>query len=161
MLRSKFRKRYLKDETEESRCKYKKQRDVCVHLLKKAKNDYYENTGISKLTDSNKFWKTVKPIFGSKINSKNSITLVERTKIIQEEEELAQTLNEFFVSIVKNLVINENLLLTPSFDKRNVEFAIAKFKNHPSIVTIRNRFDENSTFSFKEIGKTEQRNNKS
>ena len=138
-----------------------KKRDFCVYLLKKAKNDYCENTGISNLTDYNKFWKTLKSFFGNKINSENSVTLVERTKIIQEEEELAQTFNEFFVSIVKNLVINENLLLTPSFETRNVEFAIAKFKNHPSIVTIRNRFDESSTFSFKEIGKTEQRNNKS
>ena len=131
-----------------------KKRDFCVYLLKKAKNDYCENTGISNLTDYNKFWKTLKPFFGNKINSENSVTLVERTKIIQEEEELAQTFNEFFVSIVKNLVINENLLLTPSSETKNVEFIIAKFKNHPIIVTIRNRFDENSIFSFKEIGKT-------
>ena len=48
MLRSKLRKRFLKDITEESRCKYKKQ---------KAKKDYYENIEISSLTDSNKFWK--------------------------------------------------------------------------------------------------------
>ena len=48
MLRSKLRKRFLKDITEESRCKYKKQ---------KAKKDYYENIEISNLTDSNKFWK--------------------------------------------------------------------------------------------------------
>ena len=131
-----------------------KKRDFCVYLLKKAKNDYCENTGISNLTDYNKFWKTLKSFFGNKINSENSVTLVERTKIIQEEEELAQTFNEFFVSIVKNLVINENLLLTPSSETKNVEFIIAKFKNHPIIATIRNRFDENSIFSFKEIGKT-------
>ena len=131
-----------------------KKRDFCVYLLKKAKNDYCENTGISNLTDYNKFWKTLKSFFGNKINSENSVTLVERTKIIQEEEELALTFNEFFVSIVKNLVINENLLLTPSSETKNVEFIIAKFKNHPIIVTIRNRFDENSIFSFKEIGKT-------
>ena len=42
--------------------------------LKKAEKDYYENVDISTLTDSNKFWKTVRPIFGSKIKSRNSIT---------------------------------------------------------------------------------------
>ena len=94
MLRSKFRKRFLKDRTEESRCKYKKQRNVSVYLFKKAKSDYYENIDISNLTNSNKFQNTVKSIFGSKIKSKNSITLVEDTKIIQEEE-LAKTFNEF------------------------------------------------------------------
>ena len=82
MLRSKLRKKFLKDRTKESRYKYKKQRNVCAYLFKKAKKNH-ENIDISNLTDSNKFWKMVKPIFGSKIKSKNSITLVEGTKIIQ------------------------------------------------------------------------------
>ena len=155
MLRSKLRKTFLKDRTEESRCKYKKQRHVCVYLYKKAKKDYYENIDISNVTDSNKFWNTLRPIFGSKIKSENSITSVEGTKIIQEEGELAKTFNEFVASIVKNLGINENLLQTSSSETRIIESIIAKFENHLSIVTIRNRFDENITFSFKEIEKTE------
>ena len=127
MLRSKLRKRFLKDRTEESRCKYKKQRNVCVYLLKKV---YHENIDISNLTDSNSFWNTVKPIFGSKLKSRNSITLVEGIKIIQEERELAKTFNPFFVSIVKNLGINENLLPPSSSETRNVESIIAKFENY-------------------------------
>ena len=43
------------------------------------------------------FWKTLKPIFGSKIKSKNSITLVKGIKIIQEVGELAKTFNEFLL----------------------------------------------------------------
>ena len=62
--------------------------------------------------------------FGSKTKSKNSITLVEGTKIIQEEGELAKTFKEFFVSIVKNLGINENLLHTSLSDTRNIESII-------------------------------------
>ena len=117
--------------------------------------DYYENVDISNLTCPNKLWMTMKPIFLSKIKSKNSITLAVGTKIIQKEGELAKTFNEFFISIVKSLEINENLLHTSSSEIRNVESIIAKFGNHPSIVTIRNRFNKNSVFSFKEIGKTE------
>ena len=60
--------------------------------------------------------------------------------------------NEFFVSIV---TFNENFFPTSSSEARNVESIIAKFKNHSSLVTIRNHFDENDIFSFKEIGKTE------
>ena len=66
-----------------------------------------------------------------------------------------KTFNEFFVSIVTNLGINETFFPTSSSAARNVESIIAKFKNHPSLVTIRNYFDENDIFSFKEIGKTE------
>ena len=57
---------------------------LCI-LWKKSKK--------SKLTDSNKVWKTVTPIFYSKIKSKNSITFIEGPKIIQEGGELAKTFN--------------------------------------------------------------------
>ena len=52
-----------------------KQRNVCVYLSKKSKKDYHENIDIRSLTDSNKFWKTMEAIFGSKVKTKNSITL--------------------------------------------------------------------------------------
>ena len=63
--------------------------------------------------------------------------------------------NEFFVSIVENLGINENLLHTSSSETKNIDSTNAKFENHPRIVTIPNCFDENSIFSFNEIEKTE------
>ena len=97
----------------------------------------------------------MRPIFVSKIKPKTSIAIDEGTKIIREEGELAKTFIEFFVSIIKNLGINENLLHTSSSETRNIESIIAKFENPASIVTIRKRFDENSIFSFKEIGKVE------
>ena len=68
---------------------------------------------------------------------------------------MAKTFDEFFVSIAKNLKINENLLPTSSSEKRNAESIIAKFENHPSTVTIQNSIDNNSIFCVKEIGKTE------
>ena len=97
----------------------------------------------------------MRPISVSKIKPKTSIAIDEGTKIIREEGELAKTFIEFFVSIIKNLGINENLLHTSSSETRNIESIIAKFENPASIVTIRKRFDENSIFSFKEIGKVE------
>ena len=51
---------------------------------------------MSSFTDSNKFWKKVKPIFGSEIKSNNSINLVKGTNIIQKEGQLAKAFNEFF-----------------------------------------------------------------
>ena len=91
----------------------------------------------------------MKPIFGSKIKSKNWITVVEGTKIIQKEGELAITFNECFLSIAKNLGTDENLIPNPSSEIRSVDSIIAEFENHPSIETIRNSFDENSIYSFK------------
>ena len=81
MLRLKLRKRFLNDKTEESRSK-----EMFVYI-------YGKKVKKSKLTDSNKVWKTVTPIFYSKIKSKNSITFIEGPKIIQEGGELAKTFN--------------------------------------------------------------------
>ena len=77
----------------------------------------------------------MKSICGCKTKSKNSITLVEGTRIIQEEGELAKILNGFSVTFVKNLGINETLLSTSSSEARHVESINANFENHPSIVT--------------------------
>ena len=38
-----------------------------VFLLKNARKDYYENICLSNLTDSYKFWKTMNPVFDSKV----------------------------------------------------------------------------------------------
>ena len=93
--------------------------NVCVYLFKKAKKNY-ENTDISNSTDSKKFWKTLKPIFGSKVKAEYSIILAVATKIIQEGGGLVKTFNTFFISIVKNIGINENLLPIFSSETGNV-----------------------------------------
>ena len=55
MLKSKLRKRFSKDRTEESKCKCnKKQRNVWIYLFKEVKKDCYENIGVKNLTDSKK-----------------------------------------------------------------------------------------------------------
>ena len=55
---------------------------MLVYFIKDVKKDNYEIIDMSSFTGSNKFWKTVKPIFGSKIKSNNSINLVKGTNII-------------------------------------------------------------------------------
>ena len=63
MLRSKLRNKFLKDKTDEARTKYRKQRNICVHLLRRAKRNYYNDLDLSNVTDNRKFWKTIRPLF--------------------------------------------------------------------------------------------------
>ena len=46
MLRSKLRNQNLKCESEETRTRFKIQKNLCVTLLRKAKHDYYENLNL-------------------------------------------------------------------------------------------------------------------
>ena len=61
---------------------------------------------LKDITDSEKFWATVKPLFCNKIKSIEYIILEENGNIVNNDRELAGIFNEFFVSIVFNLGIN-------------------------------------------------------
>ena len=156
MLRSKLRNQFLKTKTQESKLKYNKQRNLCVSITRKAKRSYYENLDLKDITDSKKFWPTVKPLFSNKIKSTEYITLEENGTIISNDKELARIFNEFFVNIVPNLGINTNQSFLINTDNENdpIEKAIAKYKNHPSIISIK-KFMENSdsSFSFQHVPK--------
>ena len=75
-------------------------------MAKKATKKYYENLDLQNVTDTIRFWKTVKPIFGNKLKTCNTISLIEKSIVITSEKVLAKTLNEFFVNLVPNLNIN-------------------------------------------------------
>ena len=59
MQRSKLCNLYLEVRSAENRFRYKKQRNICVSLLKKAKRRHYEDLSIAVVTDNKKFWEIV------------------------------------------------------------------------------------------------------
>ena len=80
MTRSRFRNKYLKEKSADSKIAYEKQRNYCVNLLPRTKRHYFANINISSITDKKKFWKTVKSLFSDKISHKEVINLVEHGK---------------------------------------------------------------------------------
>ena len=118
--------------------------------LKKRK--YYQSLDISKITDNKTFWKTISPLFSNKSYSTNSrITLLENGDILREESKVADTVNEFFSNVVKELKIekDDNLLTDVIEETDPVLKAIKKYKNHPSILRIKSSFKYPKVFSFK------------
>ena len=105
MKRSRLRKYYLKHKTDESHCAYKKQRNICVSLLRETKKQYYENLNPAVLSDNKKFWKTIKPVFTERSVSTENNTLIEGEEIINNDQEIAETFNDFFSSVVQNMNI--------------------------------------------------------
>ena len=122
--------------------------------LKKQK--YYECLDISKIADNKNFRKTISPLFSNKSYSTNSrITLLENGEVLSEETKVADTFNEFFSNVVKELKIeNDNNLINDDISDEIEETdpvlkAIKKCKNHPSIFRINNSFKHPKVFSFK------------
>ena len=63
MKRTMLRNKYLKVKSDSNATAYKRQRNKCVALLRKAKKSYYGQLKPSDICDNKKFWKTVKPLF--------------------------------------------------------------------------------------------------
>ena len=63
MKRSRLRNKFLPDRTDISREKYKKQRNLCVTLLKKAKKDQFVNLDTKSVTDNKKILADCKATF--------------------------------------------------------------------------------------------------
>ena len=105
MLRSRLRNKFLRTKTEESKHLYNKQRNLCVTRLRKAKGNYFADPDNRILKENRKFWKTVNPLFSEKAYQKKSITIISKDtqETITKNEELAETFNSFFSSIVDNL----------------------------------------------------------
>ena len=153
MHRTKLRNEYNDDKTEENIKAFKKQRNKCVKLLRKAKFDYYKNIDLGNLTDNHKFWKTVKPLFSDKVQVNSAITLIEDGKMVSEDSEIAEIFNHFFANITESLGIsaNESLMLPADDIQDPIDRAIRKFDSHPSICKIKENTTFSERFEFREV----------
>ena len=95
--RSRLRNKYLKNDNEENRKLYAKQRNYCVSLLRKTKKTYYENLDERKVSDNKLFWKTAKPSLSEQLNARERISLSENGKIVKIEKETAEVVNNFLL----------------------------------------------------------------
>ena len=141
MQRSRLRNANLtnKNKTRAVRIAYKRQRNVCVSILRKSEKYYYENLSAKNITDNKKFWGTVKPLFSNNVISDTSITLNEEEKLIKNEYEIANIFNTFFIETVPNLgtKVDEGYLCNASNISDPIEKAMQKYKNHQSMSIIK------------------------
>ena len=154
MKRSKLRKKYLRERTNEAKSLFNKQRNLCVSILRKNKRDYFGNLNNTIVANNRKFWKTVSPLFSEKAFHRECITLKESNKTITNNVELAEAFNTFFSKIVPNLNIDNNLgdnITNPNITDP-VFCAIQKYEKHSRILKIKEMMGTNNlSFSFKFI----------
>ena len=156
--RSRLRNRYLKLRTSESKIAYTKQRNYTVNLLRKEKKIYYNNLDLRNITDNKQFWRNVKPLLSDKISESSKITLVNNNRIVSDDREICNIFNEFFVNVVPNLNIpeftgSENLHEHVIAD--SVQSILYKYRNHPSIINIKERRESSEKFIFSFVSENE------
>ena len=69
----------------------------------------FANINISLVTDFNKkFWKTVQLPFSDKVFHNEAINLIKKKTILSDDQIVAETFNNYFNNIVKNLLTLTN-----------------------------------------------------
>ena len=83
----------------------------------------------------------------------NEVALLEKDKILRDENEVTRMFHFYFNSIVSCLGITENKYTNqkniPSFQP--IDKAIMKFQLHPSILLIKSKINTSDSFAFTEI----------
>ena len=144
MMRSKLRNKFLQDKHEKSRNDYRKQRNLCVGLFRRAKQQYFSSLDLNLIADNKKFWKTVKPLFSDKISHKDI-----DGKMITEDLPIAEIFNNYFSNISRGLC-DRNVPTESSYvcSQNAVSTAINKFSNHHSILSINKSMEKIGRPSF-------------
>ena len=143
MHRSKLKNKLNKNPTEENRKLYRKQRNVCVNLLRKEKKNYFNNLDLKVFEDIRKFWKAIKPLFSDKHNfSQRDIIIEDEGRLISDNAEVAEILNNYFIDAVEGLDIEpfavpSDDISTDDIEKTDIERIIKKYEEYPSILKIK------------------------
>ena len=155
MKRSYLEKVYLKKKTPLSLEKYKKHKNYCSRIYKKEKRNFFNTLNTSFINDNKLFWKTVKPFFSNKGSFGNKIKLVENEELLQDDNKIAEEMNNFFKNAVSELDMKENSYIinqNVSYITDPIEKAIEKYKFHPSILLIKEKTKcSNASFDFSPV----------
>ena len=153
MKRSQLENKYLQNSSNENKIRYKKQKNFCSRLYKKERKKFYSKLDIKNFTDNKQFWKTMKPFLSDKCNNASKISLAHKNKVISEDQELANTFNDFFEHAVdKEYASDENINLISDDPIDNV---ILKYKSHPSIIMINQNVSFESRFNFQVVNEND------
>ena len=153
MKRARMRNTFLRERAEANRKAYNIQINYCVSLIRKAERDCYSNLNQKEVTDNKSFWKTVKHFSTDKGVNNEKIPLIENGETVPKNEDIAENLNNYFPDIITNLKLPP--YEDPTTNAENIADpvlkALEKYKNHPSIRIINDKYRTNSVFTLNQV----------
>ena len=101
----------------------------------------------------------MKPVLSDKISESSKITLVNNNLAVYDDREICDIFNKFFVNVVPNLNIpgftgSDNLHVIGD----SVQPILHKYRNHPSIIKIKEKRESSEKFVFIYVSENEIRN---
>ena len=90
-------------------------RNQVVHLMRKAKRDFYRNSINGNLDNPKNLWKIIRNLAPSQCSNLPSHLLVDGI-IYDSHIDIANLFNAHFVNIASSVVLNKNTSTTPNWD---------------------------------------------
>ena len=118
-----------------------------MKLIRKTKEDYFQNSNIRDLSDNRKFWKTIKPYFTNKGLNSNKLLVEEKGNLVSNEKQLATIMNSFFINIAKGLEIKDG----NESNANTLEDVLDAFNSYPNIERIMRTVKTNEKVSFQPV----------
>ena len=156
MIRTRLRNHFLKNKSNRNRDLFRKQRNLCVRLLRKSKKDYFTKLNEKQITDNKRFCKIVEPFLLNKVQSSERINITEESKsLVVDCGKVSKELNSFFSFVVKNLNISNYEGCDPLSGNigHTTLKTFVKWRNHPSILTITSEHENTRKFFFNFVSK--------
>ncbi len=156
-VRSNLKTKFNKIPSKENDLKFKKQRNKCVSLRKKAIKAHFRKATENGQMSNKEFWNLVKPFLSNKGGlAENNIMLVTDDKIVTDELALSEKFNDHYVNIVEKTSGRKPTNLADTIicddDQEIVDKIIEEYRDHPSIVAIKQQSDQVfEPFSFHEV----------
>ena len=100
--RNKLWKKFTHQRTDANYAEYKKQRNKCTSIRRKAIEDHFKNK--SETDNPRAIWEAYRPFMHSRSSKQaNDITLIENDVVITDKKELAELFNNYFVHIIDDV----------------------------------------------------------
>lgn len=143
-VKKKLYKDYKKQSTPESFSAYKKQRNICTAIRRKAIRSYFKEKSSKLNGDPRQFWKTFGQMSHSRKRKSNlaEITLNDDGKIITDRTNLCETFNNYFSTITNTLTCPKPPKYLPTLFSHN------EYHNHESVQAIRENCKNSNSPSF-------------
>ena len=141
MDRSRIKDRCLKLPSRENFLELKKAKRLCKNLYKTAKKQYFKSVSSEDRAANKQFWDVVKPFSNKNLDSNDHISINDKDKIVNDEVKLVELFNSYFINAVENTTGKTPTSLGDSCNQQNdtdnVKKIISEYKNHPSVVKIK------------------------
>lgn len=97
------------------------------------------------ITGTKKFWKTIKFLFSNKKTPATSITLKRNRKTVENQNEVVNSLNDYFWNVVSSFDIPESNNINTQSESMSCSAlkSIMKYRIHPSITAIQDAYQGN------------------